>query len=368
MSGQGLKIQVRNISKHFGNHTAVDDVSFDVKDGEVVGLLGPSGCGKTTILRCIAGLEDVDAGEIFLGGRLASSRDKNIFVPPEKRKLGMVFQSYALWPHMTVRQNLAYCLRKEPKEEKEKRIKSSLELVSLSDVADRYPSQLSGGQQQRVALARSLCYQPEMILLDEPLSNLDFKERERVRGELRSLLKKIGMTAVFVTHDQEEAFVISDRVILLNKGKMVQSGTPDELYSNPGTLFVAQFIGRANILKASVVRDSQRDQGTTLKLTDLGTELYCEARRGVPEDTSMIAVRFNEISMCDPSTKDSSNIIEGTLASKEYRGSVTDYRVRVGDVVIGVTTHPFCANREEPQPGEKVFIRIPPAAVKPLKA
>ena len=368
MSGQDVEIQVRNISKRFGKVTVVDDVSFDVKDGDVVGLLGPSGCGKTTILRCIAGLEDIDAGEIMLGGKIASSKEKRIFVPPEKRKVGLVFQSYALWPHMTVKQNLAYCLKNVPKDVKERKIEGALELVSLSEIASRYPSQLSGGQQQRVALARSLCYEPGMILLDEPLSNLDFKERERVRGELRTLLKRIGITAVFVTHDQEEAFVISDRVILLNKGRMVQTGTPDELYSSPSNLFAAQFIGKANIFKATFMGPSGDGSGAMLAVPELGKDLYCDAEGGVPRDTSMVAVRFNEISMSEAPDHDDSNVVEGTLSSKEYRGSVTDYRVKVGGANVGVTTHPFCSNNDEPQVGARVYLRIPPAAVKPLKS
>lgn len=369
MPGQDqVKIQVRNIVKRFGKMTAVNDVSFDVKNGDVVGLLGPSGCGKTTILRCIAGLEDVDEGEILLDGAIVSSRGKRVFVPPEKRRLGFVFQSYALWPHMTVEQNLNYCLRGLSKAEREKRIKNSLTLVSLSEVAARYPSQLSGGQQQRVALARSLCYEPGMILLDEPLSNLDLKERERVRGELRSLLKKIGITAVFVTHDQEEAFVISDRVVLLNRGSVVQEGSPDELYSNPANLFVAQFIGRANVLKAVVKEGSISDHRAKLSLPELGSEVICEYARSIPMDTSLVAVRYNEISFCGGPLEKPSNVIEGVLASKEYRGSVTDYKVRVGSTTLGVTTHPFCATCDEPELGEKVYLFIPPAALKLLKS
>ena len=220
------KIEVQSVVKRFGKVIAVDGVSFAVKEGEILGLLGPSGCGKTTILRSISGLEEIDGGKILLDGAVVSSPAEKKFVPPEKRRLGFVFQNYALWPNMTVKQNIAYCLRGLSKEEKERRIANSLELVGLSDVGSRYPSQLSGGQQQRVALARSVSYEPKVILLDEPLSNLDQKERERVRGELRLLLKRIGITTVFVTHDQEEAFVICDRVILMNNGVDRAGGHP----------------------------------------------------------------------------------------------------------------------------------------------
>ncbi len=190
MSRNGAaKIEVQSVVKRFGKVMAVNGVSFAVKEGEILGLLGPSGCGKTTILRSISGLEEIDGGKIFLDGAVVSSPAEKKFVPPEKRRLGFVFQNYALWPNMTVKQNIAYCLKGFSKEEKERRIANSLELVGLSDVGERYPSQLSGGQQQRVALARSVSYEPKVILLDEPLSNLDQKERERVRGELRVLLK-----------------------------------------------------------------------------------------------------------------------------------------------------------------------------------
>ena len=253
MSRNGAaKIEAEGVVKRFGRvMTAVDGVSFAVKEGEILGLLGPSGCGKTTILRSISGLEEIDAGKIFLDGVVVSAPAQKIFVPPEKRRLGFVFQSYALWPNMTVKKNIEYCLKGFSKAEKERRIANSLDLVGLSDVGERYPSQLSGGQQQRVALARSISYEPKVILLDEPLSNLDQKERERVRGELRVLLKRIGITTVFVTHDQEESFVICDRVILMNKGKIEQEGTPDSLYTSPSNLFVAEFIGRGTYSRRS---------------------------------------------------------------------------------------------------------------------
>jgi iron(III) transport system ATP-binding protein len=363
---QQAKIEVKGITKRFGKVNAVSDVSFDVMNGNVVGLLGPSGCGKTTILRCIAGLEDVDEGEIYLDGQPVSSRKKGIFVPPEKRRLGFVFQSYALWPHMTVQQNMSYCIKGLSGNDKKKRIENSLELVGLSDVAARYPSQLSGGQQQRVALARSLCYEPSVILLDEPLSNLDLKERERVRGDLRSLLQRIGITSVFVTHDQEEAFVISDRVVLLNRGSIIQEGSPTDLYSRPANLFVAQFIGRANVLKAVVKEASLGDHEAKVMLPELGAEVTCAFDLSVPDNLSLVAIRFNEISIENKPFPKSTNVVEGLVTSREYRGSVTDYRVQVGSVTLTVTTHPFCSDGEEPAKGMKAYLYLPPAAIKPL--
>lgn len=364
--GRSAKIQVSNIVKHFGKVAAVNDVSFDVQDGEVVGLLGPSGCGKTTILRSISGLEDIDDGEILIDGKVMSSPRKGINIPPEKRRLGFVFQSYALWPHMTVKANLAYALKGLAKEEKEKRIMKSLELVSLAEVADRYPAQLSGGQQQRVALARSLCYQPSVILLDEPMSNLDLRERERVRGELRKLLEEIGITSVFVTHDQEEAFVVSDRVVLLNHGKIVQHGSPNELYSEPADLFAAQFIGRANILKAEVISVDGKERTARLRFPELGAELLCEYDLP-PDGISMAAIRFNEISLSSKPIEKPHNVLQGSLESREYRGAVTDHKIHVGQADLMVTTHRFCNASEHSPQGGKMFVYIPPAAIKPLR-
>jgi len=367
LSSGSSQIQVQQLVKGFGKVQAVDDVSFNVGKGEIVGLLGPSGCGKTTILRCISGLEDIDAGEILLDGKVVTSPKNKIFVPPEKRRLGFVFQSYALWPHMTVRQNISYCLKGFSSDEKERRIRSSLELVGLTDVGNRYPSQLSGGQQQRVALARSLSYEPSVVLLDEPLSNLDLKERERVRGELRALLKKIGITSVFVTHDQEEAFVISDRVVLLNHGQIMQQGSPEELYSKPADLFVAQFIGRANVLKANVREISDGNHRATLNLPELGANLVCEHEGEISMDTNLVAVRFNEISISSKPMEERENIVEGNLVSREYRGSVTDHRIRVHDTELAVTTHKFCSASEHSPPGGRIYVRIPPTAIKPLR-
>jgi iron(III) transport system ATP-binding protein len=359
------KIEAQSLVKRFGRVIAVNGVSFSVKEGEILGLLGPSGCGKTTVLRSISGLEEIDGGKILLDDTVVSSPAEKIFVPPEKRHLGFVFQSYALWPNMTVKQNLAYCLRGLSKEEKEKRIANSLELVGLSDVGARYPSQLSGGQQQRVALARSICYEPKVILLDEPLSNLDQKERERVRGELRSLLKRIGITTVFVTHDQEEAFVICDRVILMNNGKIEQEGTPDFLYSSPANLFVAEFIGRGNILRAELKNLDGASHVATLRIPEMEADLVCEYDGEFPAKVSSIVIRRNEIgvSQAKPSYKE--NVLRGQVMAREFRGAVTDNRVKVGNVEIVATTHKF---GDDSDMGEEdaIYLHVPPRAIKPI--
>ena len=357
------KIEVRGVVKRFGKVVAVNGVSFSASEGEILGLLGPSGCGKTTLLRCIAGLEQIDAGTISLDGKVVNSPAEKIFVSPEKRRLGFVFQSYALWPHMTVRQNIAYTLNGFSREEREKRISSSLELVGLPEIGERYPSQLSGGQQQRVAVARSISYQPKVLLLDEPLSNLDQKERERVRGELRSLLNRIGITTIFVTHDQEEAFVICDRVILMNKGKVEQEGTPDSLYASPANLFVAEFIGRGNILKAEVKSLDTTTHKAVLWIPEMKAELTCEFEGEFPEKLAAVVVRRNEMGFSKEAPTFRENVLKGQVVAREYRGAVADHRIRIGDAEISATTHKF-EGLYDTQVGEALYVHIPPRAIK----
>ena len=359
------KIQVEGMVKRFGAVLAVDGVSFEVKEGEILGLLGPSGCGKTTVLRSIAGLEEIDDGKIVLDGVTVSSPREKIFVPPEKRRLGFVFQNYALWPHMTVNQNVAYPLQGLSKEERERRVAASLGLVGLPDVGGRYPSQLSGGQQQRIALARSVSYEPEVILLDEPLSGLDEKERERVRGELRLLLKRIGITTVFVTHDQEEAFVICDRVVLMNYGKIEQESTPEVLYSSPANLFVAQFIGRGNILKAELKSLDEATHTAVLRIPEIEADLTCDFDGEFPDKVSYVVVRRNEIgvSQAMPSLKE--NVLRGHVVAREYRGAVTDLRIRIGTAEIVATTHKSSEASETPE-ADAVYVQVPPSAITPI--
>jgi ABC-type Fe3+/spermidine/putrescine transport system ATPase subunit len=242
-------LKLESLTRRFGDTVAVDDLSLEVARGEILTLLGPSGCGKTTTLRMIAGFEQPTGGRILLGGRDVTA------LTPQKRGMGMVFQSYALFPHLDVRANVEFGLRSRGDREPDvaARTERALELVELAGYAGRRVQALSGGQQQRVALARALAPEPPVLLLDEPLSNLDAALRERTRDELRALLKRMGMTAVFVTHDQEEAFALSDRVAVLSRGRLQQVGTPEELYANPANAFVAGFLGRANFLPARVV-------------------------------------------------------------------------------------------------------------------
>ncbi len=366
-------IEVKDIVKMYGKLAAVDKLSFSVDDGEILSLLGPSGCGKTTALRAIAGLEDIQDGEILLDGKTVTSKSKKIFIAPEKRNVGLMFQSYALWPHMNVYKNIAYALkiRKMSANQIDKKVKESLDLVGLSGLEKRYPSQLSGGQQQRVALARNLAYQPKVLLLDEPLSNLDFRERERMRGELGRLLREVQMTAMYVTHDQEEAFVLSSRIILMRQGKIEQEGTAEELYEHPRNFFVANFIGRSNTFKARL-KDLQKKEHTALvEVPDLNADLICKTNSDPPtQNACLIIIRPNEIGLYPEKPEFKENLLEGKIVDREYRGSVTDHRILVGNGELFVTTHKFCSLAKSHPHGhalgdntEKRYIYIPPDAI-----
>jgi iron(III) transport system ATP-binding protein len=249
-------LTVESVSKSFANVPVVENISFHVNQGELLTLLGPSGCGKTTTLRMIAGLESPDSGEIALGERLLSAPAKRISVAPEKRSMGMVFQSYAVWPHMTVFENVAFPLKmkKVPRREISDRVVAILVTVGLAGYEDRPATMLSGGQQQRVALARSLVFKPDVLLLDEPFSNLDAQLRDDMRFEVKDLQQRLGLTMVFVTHDQKEAIVLSDRIIVMNRGRIEQEGTVEQVYSEPANRFVFGFLGKANYLPARMRR------------------------------------------------------------------------------------------------------------------
>lgn len=247
-------LRLSEVTKHFSRHSlaAVERVSISLHKGEILGLLGPSGCGKTTLLRIIAGFEQPSSGTVEIAGRVVSGDSQ--WIPPEKRDTGMVFQDYALFPHLTIAENIAFGLKRKnerlSRKDIEKRVVEVLHLVGLSGLDKRYPHQLSGGQQQRVALARALAPEPALILLDEPLSSLDVQVRQRLRQEVRQILQATGMTAIFVTHDQEEAMAICDKIAVMNQGKLEQYGTPEAIYTQPASRFVAEFVTQANFLRA----------------------------------------------------------------------------------------------------------------------
>ncbi len=343
-------IKLVNLTKKFGEVVAVDHISLEIKDGEFMTLLGPSGCGKTTTLRMIAGLEIPTDGEIYLGDKLVSSPAKNIFVPPEKRNIGMVFQNYAVWPHMTVFDNVAYPLKikKVPKDEIARRVKQVLELVKLGGMENRYPHQLSGGQQQRVALARALVMEPEVLLLDEPLSNLDAKLREEMRFEIRELQKKLGITIVYVTHDQAEAMAMSDRIAVMNRGHIHQVGSPIEIYRRPADSFVAGFIGLANFLKFDSAKIEEKKAIVTL----FGGQIVLEVAPPVKKEGELIlVVRPSDIDVYD---KPVENSAEGVIKRATFLGDMVDYLVEVQGQKLRVQDRP----RRIYSQGEKVYIKI----------
>jgi len=259
-------ITIKNLTKKFGKVVALDHVNLVIEPGTFVTLLGPSGCGKTTLLRCVAGLEDPDGGEIYIGNNLIFSYDKGISLPPSKRELGLVFQNYALWPHMKVDKNITFALeiQKMPQEEMEKRVKESLKEVQMEGYEDRYPREMSGGQQQRIALARMLAYRPRVFLMDEPLSNLDARLRMDMRSEIKRLHHISGATTIYVTHDQVEALTMSTNIAIMKEGVVQQFDTPDKVYHFPTNLFVADFIGnpKVNLLEGEISGKNTVDLGT----------------------------------------------------------------------------------------------------------
>ena len=305
---------------------AVDGVSFDVPAGEIVVLLGPSGCGKTTTLRCVAGLEHPTGGRISIGGRIVSEPERGVLVSPRERDIGMVFQSYAVWPHMTVYQNVAYPLKyRSGGGDIAAKVRDTLELVGLGDYAQRSVTSLSGGQMQRVALARSLVYRPQLLLLDEPLSNLDAKLRIRLRDELRRILKQTGMTGLYVTHDQSEAVVLGDRIGVMREGKLLQMAPPDEIYNRPADPFVANFTGASNVLLGKVLARSG-DKATI----DLGAAGRIEAWTPQPlaaGDKARVALRAENIRLGE---RGPANVFSGRITERRYQGMQTVYDVEFG--------------------------------------
>ena len=318
-------ITIDNIVRTFENgFTILEGFTQTFEDGGFVTLLGPSGCGKTTLLRLIAGFDKPTQGEIRIGDDVVCSAKK--FVPPEKRNVGMVFQSYAVWPHMTVFENVAYPLKikKVPKALMREKVIKVLDAVHLTQYMERIPSQLSGGQQQRVALARALVAEPKLLLLDEPLSNLDAKLREAMRFEIKEIQKAYGITVVYVTHDQTEAMAMSDKVIVMNQGIVQQVGTPMELYRNPANQFVAAFVGKVNFLRGEAA-------GGKIELTGLGQSIPYD---GPLTGKVVVAVRPENVSL----SQDGDGMIEGTLISKYYLGDTSDCRVEIGSEVLRVIT------------------------------
>ena len=335
-------LSVKNLCKRFGDHRAVDDVSFDVEEGKLLVLLGPSGCGKTTTLRCIGGLEQPDKGEISIDAQTVTNVNTDLFVSPENRGMGMVAQSYAIWPHMTVFENVAFPLRmrKERGEAIPDRVGEALRMVQLEDFGDRNATDLSGGQQQRVALARAIVGRPKVLLFDEPLSNLDANLRERMRYLLKDIQREIGITAVYVTHDQDEAMGLGDKLVVMNEGKIEQTDNARALYSEPVTQFVAEFIGVANLLKGRLRELSKDDDAVGLVKLEGSIEsvtIHCCAGRAQPGNQVSVLVRPEWIELHSEPPKDSINVITGSVTSSQYLGDRTELIVNTEFNEIRVT-------------------------------
>ncbi len=339
--------------KRFGKTTAVNKVNLEIEDGEIMTLLGPSGCGKTTTLRCIAGFLIPDEGEIYLGDQSMTD------LPPEKRGIGFVFQNYALWPHMTVFDNLSFGLRlrRVPRPKIKSRVDETLALVRLSGFAERYPRQLSGGQQQRIALARALVIQPRVLLLDEPLSNLDAQLREEMRFEIRELQKNLGITAVYVTHDQAEALVLSDRIAVMNNGIITQIGTPEQIYNQPNNRFVAGFIGLSSFVDGIVTGlDTARAYATVTTSDEVAIRVPAGSMALNQEVT--LAIRPEHITLISDTSAEvppDANLLEGEVIRIAYLGDVIDYRIQVGGWTLRVHTDTDTHLR----PKDKVQLMIP---------
>ncbi|HWP57942.1 MAG TPA: ABC transporter ATP-binding protein [Candidatus Acidoferrales bacterium] len=353
-------IRVRNLAKTYRTEHeevgAVRGVSFEVAEGEFYTLLGPSGCGKTTILRCIAGLERPDSGEIQLAQTTVFSADSNINVPPEKRGTGMVFQSYAIWPHMTVFDNVAFPLRESAKRltrsQIRERVNRVLDLVRLTGLNERAGAQLSGGQQQRLALARALVAEPKVLLLDEPLSNLDAKLRGEMRVELRELQRRLQITTLYVTHDQVEALSMSNRIAVLREGRIVQADTPHEVYQRPSGSFVARFMGSTNLVPGILTRGHDLAWAVETEIGTFTSEKSVDVRAG---DRVLLTIQPINV-VVHREMNHAANVVRGKVELTVFCGDYVDCHFRVGTQLIYARQHPAIAPRQ----GEEVYLELPP--------
>jgi iron(III) transport system ATP-binding protein len=350
---------VKNLTKKFGEVVAVNDVSFTAGSQKFVTLLGPSGCGKTTVLRCIAGIEEPDGGEITIGGEVVFSSESRINVPPEKRGIGMVFQSYALWPHLSVFDNIAYPLklRKVSKEEIRRRVKEVLELVHLSGLEDRLAPNLSGGQQQRVALARALVYNPKLVLFDEPLSNLDAPLREEMRSELKQLQRKTGVTSIYVTHDRAEALSLSDQLVIMGNGSVKANGTPFELLAKPPNSYAAMLLAGMSVVEGRVAEIA--NNGSLVFDAPFG-KVRCRQIVGAKDgDRIKLCLRVDELNLLK-TRNNAGNVFEATVGGVTHGGYLVEYRILLGEQIVKVVKEPNEA--VETNIGDKIFLEIPEGA------
>ncbi|MBO8141604.1 MAG: ABC transporter ATP-binding protein [Firmicutes bacterium] len=356
------QVRLEGITKRYGETTAVADLDLTIPDREFVTLLGPSGCGKTTTLRMIAGFVEPTGGRIFLDDDcLASPRD-GIFIPPERRRMGMVFQSYAVWPHMNVFANVAYPLKvqKRPRNEIRQRVEEILSLVQLDHLADRYPNQLSGGQQQRVALARALVMRPRVLLLDEPLSNLDAQLRESMRFEIKELQRRMQVTIIYVTHDQAEAMAMSDRIVVMNRGRVEQVGPAEEIYERPASEFVARFVGLANFLQGTVI--AREGSEAVLDVLDGRARIGAECPPDLaPGKLVKVLVRPEHVRIAGriSSAEQPEGGFAAVLVRRTYLGNRMDYVVEVGNKRLRIEGEPM----GDLAPGDRIALIIERAYV-----
>ncbi|WP_405823608.1 ABC transporter ATP-binding protein [Streptomyces sp. NBC_00838] len=377
-----MKVQLDNITLAYGDATAVDDLSIDIEDGESLVLLGKSGCGKTSTMRCVAGLETPTGGRITIGDTVVFDSERGINVAPNRRNVGMVFQSYAVWPHRTIHQNVAFPLQQQklPKDQIRERVADVLDLVGLTEFADRGASLLSGGQMQRVALARSLVMRPSVLLLDEPLSNLDARLRDRLRVELREIQQRLNLTCVYVTHDQSEALALADRIALMQNGRIVQTDRPERIYDTPSSASIADFLGVSNIFPCTEIgpgdgartgRDGagtgtgrNEATGALLGLTGHEVEVLAECGTAAPADPS-VCIRPEDIRLTDAPTADGVNNWPGRVEVVSFQGSYVRYRVSLkgGPELDAIVPR---RGRELLRPGASVWAAADPAAVQVL--
>ncbi|HEY8391797.1 MAG TPA: ABC transporter ATP-binding protein [Capillibacterium sp.] len=323
------QVELVHVTKRFGKVTAVNDLNLKIEEGECFSMLGPSGCGKTTTLRMLAGFEDLDEGEVIVGDKIYSSRAKKIYIPPNKRNFAMVFQAFAVWPHMNVYENVAFPLkyRRLPKAEIKERVDKALLHTGLTKVKESYPNELSGGQQQRIALARAIALNPTLMLLDEPLSNLDPKLREEMRFEIKELQRKFNYTVIFVTHDQAEAMAISDRMMIMKEGVLQQVDTPMNIYNHPANKFVFGFVGLSNFIPVLV-----KDGGAVVESAPEAGVLTREIPAAFKESRATLACRPSEIQFVSAGEGG----VRGVVKRRSFLGEVIDYRIMVGATEIRV--------------------------------
>jgi iron(III) transport system ATP-binding protein len=348
-------VELRGLTKRFGAIAVVDDVSLEIEHGMLVCLLGPSGCGKTTTLRLVAGFLEPSAGEIIVGGRVVSSPQRTL--PPEQRNMSMIFQSYALWPHMTVAENVAYGLRLRKVESGavRRRVANFLSTMRLGELADRYPGELSGGQQQRVSLARALIVEPETLLLDEPLSNLDANLREEMRFEVRRLHDQFRYTTVYVTHDQSEAMTTADLIAVMNAGRIEQLGTPEEIYDKPRSEFVARFIGASNILRGKNIDESHVAFGDA--------KLRCSGAKLSAGGTTSLSIRPHDIRLSAAPVAGAENIVAGKVIRQVFLGGHRDYMI---ETQAGALLRVIAPAEQNILPETAVWLHLPPERCRAL--